>query len=79
MQVVKYWFLVVIDDYSWFLVVVKQCDYDPTTVEVASVLGRLRRGSRQILSDHGKQFMDGWVRWCRRNGVEALYAHPSYT
>jgi transposase InsO family protein len=77
-QGVKYWFLVVIDDYSRFLVATKQYDHDPTTVEVASVMGRLRRRPRQILSDHGKQFRDGWVKWCRRNGVEALYAHPSY-
>ena len=78
MQGRRYWFLVVIDDYSRFLVAAKQFDHDPTTVEVTSVLGRLRRRPRQVLSDHGKQFRDDWKRWCGGHGVEPLYAHPSY-
>jgi transposase InsO family protein len=45
---------------------------------VTAVLGRLRRRSRGILGDHGPQFREAWRRWCTGNGVEALFAHPSY-
>jgi transposase InsO family protein len=69
---------VVIDDYSRYLVAARQFDHDPSTDEVTAVLGGLRRRPRAILSDHGPQFRDGWRRWCAQNGVEPLYAHPSY-
>jgi transposase InsO family protein len=74
----RYWFLVVIDDYSRYLVAARQFDHDPTTDEVTSVLGGLRRRPRAVLSDHGPQFREGWRRWCVLNGVEPQYAHPSY-
>jgi transposase InsO family protein len=74
----RIWFLVVIDDYSRYLVAARQFDHDPTTDEVTSVLGGLRRRPRAVLSDHGPQFREGWRRWCVENGVEPLYAHPSY-
>ena len=74
----RYWFLVVIDDYSRYLVAASQFDHDPSTGEVTSVLERLRWWPRGILSDHGPQFREVWRRWCAVNGVESLYAHPSY-
>jgi transposase InsO family protein len=74
----RIWFLVVIDDYSRYLVAARQFDHDPSTGEVTSVLGGLRRRPRAILSDHGPQFREMWRRWCVEGGVEPLYAHPSY-
>jgi transposase InsO family protein len=56
----------------------RQFDHDPSTGEVTSLLGGLRRRPRSMLSDHAPQFREKWVRWCTRNGVEPLYAHPSY-
>ena len=74
----RYWFLVVIDDFSRYLVAARQFDHDPSTEEVTSVLGWLRRRPGAILSDHGPQFREMWRRWCAVHGVEPLYAHPSY-
>jgi transposase InsO family protein len=74
----RYWFLVVIDDFSRYLVAARQFDHDPSTEEVTSVLGRLRRRPGAILSDHGPQFREMWRRWCAVHLVEPLYAHPSY-
>jgi transposase InsO family protein len=74
----RYWFLVVVDDFSRFLVAARRIDHAPSTGEVTAVLGRLRRRPRSILSDHGSQFREVWVRWCVENGIKPLYAHPSY-
>jgi transposase InsO family protein len=74
----RYWFLVVADDYSRYLVAARQFDHDPSTEEVTFLLGRLGRRPKSILSDRGPQFRDEWRKWCVENGVEALYAHPSY-
>jgi transposase InsO family protein len=74
----KIWFLVVIDDFSRFLVTAKQFDHDPTTKEVTALLERQKRRPKQILSDHGKQFKEDWKEWCERHGVGVLFAHPSY-
>ena len=67
-----------IDDYSRYLVAARQFDHDPTTDEVTSVLGGLRRRPRAVLSDHGPQFREVWRRWCAGMVIEPLYAHPSY-
>jgi transposase InsO family protein len=74
----RYWFLVVVDDYRRYLVAARQYDHDPTTEEVTSVLERLRRKPRGILSDRDPQFREEWRRWCVGSGIEPLYAHPSY-
>ncbi len=74
----KYWFVVCIDDYSRFLVVAEQFSHDPTTKDVTELLERQSRKPKKILSDHGKQFKEDWKDWCRKYGVEPLYAHPSY-
>ena len=74
----KYWFLVCIDDYSRFIVAAEQFDHELSTAETAAVLERLGRFPKAILSDHGPQFKEQWKDWCRRHGVEAHFAHPSY-
>jgi transposase InsO family protein len=30
------------------------------------------------LENHDSQFREQWEKWCRRNGIEPLFAHPSY-
>jgi transposase InsO family protein len=74
----RYWFLICIDDYSRFLVLAEQFGHEPRTGEVTALLERQMRHPKAILSDHGSQFRETWRRWCRENGVEAHYAHPSY-
>jgi transposase InsO family protein len=74
----KHWFLVCIDDYSRFLVLAEQFDHEPGTEEVTALLERKKRHPKAILSDHGSQFREQWRKWCRRNGVEPHFAHPSY-
>ena len=74
----KYWFLVVIDDYSRFLVLAEQFDHDPTTKDVTDLLEQQKRKPKHLLSDHGKQFKEDYKKWCKEHGVEPLYAHPSY-
>jgi len=74
----KYWFLVCIDDYSRFLVSAEQFDHELTTDEVTALLEKRKRRPKAILSDHGSQFKEQWKKWCKRNGVEPHFAHPSY-
>lgn len=78
MQGKRFWFLVMVDDFSRYLVAARQLDHAPSTKEVAGVLGGLRRRPRSILSDHGPQFREEWRRWCMGSGIEPFYAHPSY-
>jgi len=74
----KYWFLVCIDDYSRYLLVSEQFDHDPTTREVTTILEKLGRKPKAILSDHGPQFKEKWKTWCRENGTRPDFAHPCY-
>jgi transposase InsO family protein len=74
----KYWFLICIDDYSRFLVVAKQFNHEPKTSEVTTLVEKQKRLPKAILSDHGQQFKEKWKRWCRKHGIEAHFAHPSY-
>ncbi|MBM4400819.1 MAG: transposase [Crenarchaeota archaeon] len=74
----KWWFLVCIDDFSRFIVSAEQFDHELTTAEVTAVLAKQKRLPKAILSDHGSQFKEQWKNWCKRHGVEAHFAHPSY-
>lgn len=74
----KYWFVVCIDDYSRYLLLSEQFDHDPTTREVTDLLENLDSKPRALLSDNGSQFKRQWERWCKDNGIEPLFAHPSY-
>jgi len=61
-----------------FSVVAEQFDHDPTTEDVTDLLERQNRKTKQMLSDHGKQFKEDYKKWCKGHGVEPIYAHPSY-
>jgi len=74
----KYWFVVCMDDYSRFLLLTEQFDHCPRTGEITALLERLDRKPESILSDNGSQFQEQWKRWCRRNGIKPLFAHPYY-
>ena len=74
----KYWFLVCIDDYSRYLLVAKQFKHEPTTQEIAALLGRMDSKPEHILSDNGAQFREQWKQWCKEHGIEPLFAHPYY-
>lgn len=74
----KYWFLVVIDDYSRYLLLGEQFDHDPTTAEITRSLEQLDRKPDNILSDNGTQFREQWERWCKTNGITPHFAHPYY-
>lgn len=76
----KYWFVVCIDDYSRYLVLLEQIDHCPTTMEVALLLMRHMRGHKplSILTDNGAQFSVEWENFCEEQGIKALFAHPYY-
>ncbi len=74
----KYWFLVCVDDCSRYLLLAEQFNHEPTTDDVTRCLEKLGRKPNNILSDNGSQFREKWKRWCRENGIEALFAHPYY-
>lgn len=74
----KYWFLVCIDDYSRFIVLTEQFDHCPTTDETTNLLDKLDRKPANILSDNGSQFKENWIKWCKSNGINPLFAHPYY-
>lgn len=76
----KYWFLVCIDDYSRYLVILEQLDHCPTTIEIAVLVLKQMRGRKpqSILTDNGPQFSEEWENFCETQGIEALFAHPHY-
>lgn len=74
----KYYLLVVIDDYSRFLISMNLFDHCPKAIELTSAMQKLTRKPEKILSDNGPQFWDQWENWCRGNGIEPIFAHPYY-
>jgi len=74
----KYYFVVCIDDYSRFLIVLKLLNHCPTTKEITSLLENLDNKPEKILVDNGPQFRDIWKSWCKENNIEAIFAHPYY-
>ena len=74
----KYWFFVCIDDYSRYLLIAEQFDHAPTRKEITELIEGLSDKPEKILTDNGPQFREEWKRWCRRNGIEPLFAHPHY-
>lgn len=74
----KYWFLIVLDDYSRYLILAEKFDHEPTTQEVTELLSKLDRKPKNILTDNGVQFKKKWEKWCKKNGIKPLFAHPYY-
>ena len=76
----KHWFLVVIDDYSRYLLLTHHFDHVPTTQEIFDLLLPLieRHRPKSILSDNGSQFRKTWERLCKQYGMKPLFAHPYY-
>lgn len=78
----KYYILVVIDDYSRFILMLKLFDHCPTTQELTSALEKVMKyrkiTPKKILTDNGGQFKIQWEEWCKEIGSEAIFAHPYY-
>jgi transposase InsO family protein len=76
----RYWFLVCVDDYSRYLIICKQFDHYPFTVEIEECVQKStrRRAPENILTDNGIQFRGAWKDWCRMHGIKPLFAHPFY-
>ena len=74
----KYYVVVVIDDYSRNILILKLFDHCPTTKETTSLLEKLPVKPKKILADNGVQFKEQWKRWCKRHGSKAVFAHPYY-
>jgi len=74
----NYYFLICIDDYSRYMLLAEQFDHAPTTKETTDAIEKIGIKPEQILSDNGPQFKKGWEKWCMRNGIKPLFAHPYY-
>jgi transposase InsO family protein len=77
-QGTEYWFIVCIDDYSRYLLLAEQLSHCPSTAEITATLESLGRKPKSLLSDNGGQFKEQWKFWCKRSGIEPLFAHPYY-
>lgn len=78
----KFWIVVCVDDYSRYLILCELLEHDPTTDGITRLLDGYTtatgRKPEKILTDRGTQFQNTWRRWCKKNEVEPLYAHPHY-
>ena len=76
----KYWYVVVIDDYSRFIFLTEQLNHCPTSKEIQRLLQPLveKHKPENILADNGSQFRKQWKRWCKKNGIKPISAHPYY-
>lgn len=75
----KYYSVVCIDDYSRYLIFVGTLDHEPTVEEIENMLEPCvrKRKPESILTDN-KPFKKGWDKWCERNEIKPLHAHPYY-
>ena len=76
----KHFFVVLIDDYSRFLLLFKMLDHVPTTNEILALITPLVRkhAPKNILADNGAQFRKQWEKELKFLGVNPLFAHPYY-
>jgi putative transposase len=74
----RYWFFVCIDDYSRYLLAAEHFDHAPTSSELTRLLEKLPHKPEKMLTDNGSQFRATWKRWCTRNHIEPVFAHPYY-
>lgn len=75
----EYQLLVVIDDYSRFLLKLYVFEHAPNIPEICESIKELVRKyhPRKILTDNNP-FKNNWEEWCREQGTEAVFAHPYY-
>jgi len=75
----KYYFLVCIDDYSRFLLLVHQFDHAPNIKEIGKAIEPLieKYTPKSILTDNNP-FGKEWKIWCQYQNVKAIFAHPYY-
>ena len=75
----KYELLVVIDDYSRFILKLHVFDHSPNIAEITQIVKPLidEFNPKGILTDNNP-FADTWAYWCFQEGVKALFAHPYY-
>ena len=75
----KYYFLVCIDDYSRFLLLLRQFDHAPNIEEIGKAMKELieKYHPEKILTDNNP-FGKEWKIWCQYQNVKAIFAHPYY-
>ena len=75
----KYFYLVCIDDYSRFLLLLHLFDHEPTIEEIEKVMERFvkKYKPKNILTDN-QPFKKDWEKWCKERGTKAIFAHPYY-
>lgn len=75
----EYQLLVVIDDYSRFLLKLHVFEHAPNIPEICESIKSLVKKYHpvSILTDNNP-FKDSWENWCLDMGIKALFAHPYY-
>ena len=75
----KYEMLVVIDDYSRFILLLHVFDHCPNISEITEAIKDIvqEHHPHNILTDNNP-FQDSWAEWCEEQKVTALFAHPYY-
>lgn len=75
----KHEMLVVIDDYSRYILLLHVFDHSPDIPEITEVIKDIVREYQphNILTDNNP-FQDSWETWCEEQKVTALFAHPYY-
>jgi transposase InsO family protein len=75
----KYELLVVIDDYSRFIIKLHVFDHFPNIPEITEIIKPLvdELHPKNILTDNNP-FADAWAYWCFQEDVNAVFAHPYY-
>jgi len=75
----KYYFLVCIDDYSRFLLLIHQFDHAPNIEEISDAMKEIveKYHPEKILTDNNP-FGNSWKEKCMGINVEAIFAHPYY-
>lgn len=75
----KYYLLVLIDDYSRFILKLHVFDHKPNILQVSEIIKPLidKHHPIKILTDNNP-FGKVWEEWCREQKVEAVFSHPYY-